>query len=101
MEMWLPPCLPGVTLCPVGWVQFSGSWESLDLTLEIGKPMANRKAEAAKEGLGEGEVRQVCPAQCNRGVFERGDLQQRLMEPQGWQRISKRYRHFYKGVSYS
>lgn len=54
MELWLPPCLPGVTLCPVGWVQFSGSWESLDLTLEIGKPMANRKAEAAKEGLGEG-----------------------------------------------
>lgn len=54
-----------------------------------------------QEGLGEGEVRQVCPAQCNRGVFEWGDLQQRLMEPQGWQRISKRYRHFYKGVSYS
>lgn len=57
MEMWLLPCLPGVTLCPVGWVQVSGSWENLDLTSEIERPMANRKAETAKEGLGEGAGR--------------------------------------------
>lgn len=32
------------------------------------------ETHANQKRLGEGEVRQVCPAQCNRGVFEWGDL---------------------------
>lgn len=32
------------------------------------------QTRANQEGLGEGEIREVCSAQHNRGVFERGDL---------------------------